>query len=161
MIHEVEGDILLTRAKSIAHGVSPSDDFKAGLALSLREMWPAMYKDFRHYCQTENPKEGTLWVWQGTQGPKLINLLTQQRPPRAGAHPGKASLENVGHCLKELRKYVLSEKVPSLAITKLATGVGGLDWPEVKALVVRNLGDLDIPVYVYSTYVKGAQAKEN
>lgn len=56
MIHEVEGDILLTRAQVIAHGVATNDDFKNGLALALRERWPALYKDFRHYCQTFHPK---------------------------------------------------------------------------------------------------------
>jgi O-acetyl-ADP-ribose deacetylase (regulator of RNase III) len=47
MIKEVAGDILLSKAGAIAHGVAPHDDFKQGLALSLREHWPGMYKDFR------------------------------------------------------------------------------------------------------------------
>ncbi|MFO1427950.1 MAG: hypothetical protein U1F11_13460 [Steroidobacteraceae bacterium] len=51
MIHEVTGDILLTKAQTIAHGISPNDHFSQGLALSLRERWPAMHKDFRHYCR--------------------------------------------------------------------------------------------------------------
>ena len=61
MIHEVSGDILLSKANVIAHGVSPNDDFHQGLALALREKWPAMYKDFRHYCRTEHPKPGAVW----------------------------------------------------------------------------------------------------
>ena len=42
MIHEVSGDILLTKAQAIAHGVSPNDHFDQGLALALREKWPTM-----------------------------------------------------------------------------------------------------------------------
>lgn len=61
MIQYVSGDILLSGAAAIAHGVAPNDDFKQGLALSLREQWPALYKDFRHYCKTTHPKEGGLW----------------------------------------------------------------------------------------------------
>lgn len=38
MIHEVQGDILLTDAQAIAHGVSPNDHFDVGLARALREM---------------------------------------------------------------------------------------------------------------------------
>ena len=49
MIVEVAGDILLTKAHAIAHGVAPSDHFDHGLALTLREKYPAMAKDFRHY----------------------------------------------------------------------------------------------------------------
>ena len=49
MLKEVTGDILLSTAGAIAHGIAPHDNFKQGLALSLREQWPGMYKDFRHY----------------------------------------------------------------------------------------------------------------
>ena len=61
MITEVQGDILLSKAAAIAHGVAPNDHFDSGLALSLRERWPAMVKDFRHYCQTSHPKSGEIW----------------------------------------------------------------------------------------------------
>jgi O-acetyl-ADP-ribose deacetylase (regulator of RNase III) len=46
MIHEVAGDILLSTAQAIAHGVAPNDHFDSGLALGLREKWPSMAKDF-------------------------------------------------------------------------------------------------------------------
>jgi hypothetical protein len=38
--------------------------------------------------------------------------------------------------------------------------VGGLEWSEVLPLIRTNLGDLEIPVYVYSQYHKGIQANE-
>ena len=41
MIKEVHGDILLTSAQAIAHGVAPNDHFDRGLALSLRENYPS------------------------------------------------------------------------------------------------------------------------
>ena len=47
MIREVSGDILLSQADVIAHGVAPADHFDTGLALALRERWPALAKDFR------------------------------------------------------------------------------------------------------------------
>jgi len=83
MIKEVTGDILLSKAAAIAHGVAPNDDFKQGLALALREQWPSMYKDFRHYCRTASPKTGTLWSWKGPQSPVLISLFTQDSAPRS------------------------------------------------------------------------------
>ena len=58
MIKEVHGDILLTGAQAIAHGVAPNDHFDRGLALSLRENYPSMAKDFRHYCRLDNPSPG-------------------------------------------------------------------------------------------------------
>lgn len=67
MLKEVTGDILLSTAAAIAHGVAPNDNFKQGLALALREQWPGMYKDFRHYCQTYNPKPGSAWSMERTE----------------------------------------------------------------------------------------------
>ncbi len=37
MIREVEGDILLSSAQVIAHGIATHDPFDSGLALALRE----------------------------------------------------------------------------------------------------------------------------
>ena len=84
MLKEVTGDILLSTAGAIAHGIAPHDNFKQGLALSLREQWPGMYKDFRHYCQTYNPKPGGAWSWKGPNSPVIINLFTQEQ---AGTRP--------------------------------------------------------------------------
>lgn len=160
MIKYVEGDITQTTADAFAHGVAPMDDFKQGLALNLRENWPSMYKDFRHYCKQNSPKEGTLWTWKGPGTPYIICLLTQQPAPSGNTHPGKATLPNLNHCFHALQKELKEREVKSLAITKIATGVGGLDWEDVKPLIESSLGELGIPVYVYETFKKGVKAEE-
>ena len=163
-IHEVAGDILLSGAHAIAHGVAPGDHFDTGLALSLRERWPALAKDFRHHCHLENPEPGDIWVWNGVlnEGGHLciINLLTQEPAPHGTGRPGKASTEYVGRALRELGHYAKKENLASLALPRLATGVGGLDWSEVKPLIERHLAAVDIPVYLYVTYHKGQKAVE-
>lgn len=161
MIREVSGDILSSQARAIAHGVAPNDDFHTGLALSLREHAPALYKDFRHYCQSTHPKPGSLWTWTGADGQRVVNLFTQE--PAEGHHggkPGKATLANVRHALKALRHEVEREGFASLALPRIATGVGGLDWDEVRPLVEEYLGDLPIPVLVYTTFRPGQVADE-
>lgn len=160
MMKEVSGDILLTKAEAIAHGVAVNDDFKHGLALQLRERWPAMYKDFRHFCKTHTPKEGDVWAWKGAGGPVIFNLFTQAAPPMEGGHPGKATLPNVNHALKHLVKQLNAEGVKSVAITKLATGVGGLNWDDVKAVINSDLVGYEGKVYLYSTFHANQQAAE-
>ncbi len=160
MIHEVAGDILLTKAKAIAHGVAPNDHFKNGLALELREQWPAMAKDFRHYANQSHPKTGEIWVWSGVGGVRILNLLTQEGGHEHGAKPGRATLPNVNHCLRRLRHELEKGEIASLALPKLATGVGGLKWKEVSPLIQQHLSDLSIPIYIYTTYLKGQKANE-
>ena len=159
MIHEVEGDILLTKAESIAHGVAPNDHFDSGLALALREQWPAMAKDFRHYAHQVHPNPGELWEWQSAGSIRFFNLLTQDGEP-GGGRPGRATLANVNHCLKRLRHELEKRTVKSIALPKLATGIGDLEWKDVHSLITQHLGDLPIPVYLYVVYHKGKQAAE-
>ncbi|HEY5646077.1 MAG TPA: macro domain-containing protein [Pseudomonadales bacterium] len=160
MLKQVAGDILLSQAQAIAHGVAPGDHFNQGLALALRESYPAMAKDFRHYCQLEHPKPGDLWVWTGADGKRIVNLMTQEPAKSEHAHPGNATTHNVNVTLRNLRKLAEEEGFASLALPRLATGVGGLDWAVVYELIERHLGDLDIPVYVYAQYQSGVAAKE-
>ena len=160
MIKEVHGDILLTNAQAIAHGVAPNDHFDRGLALSLRENYPSMAKDFRHYCRLDNPAPGEVWMWGGVGGVRIINLMTQEPAPSHNSHPGRATLPNVNHALRALVKLVKEENIKSLAIPRLATGYGGLDWDEVKPIIMDRLSELDIPIYIYTTYHKGEKAVE-
>lgn len=160
MIIEVKGDILLSKADAVAHGVAVNDDFKQGLALSIREQWPALYKDFRHYCHTSSPKEGEIWMWRGPGSAAFYQLFTQPAPKHEGDHPGKATLPNINHALKHLAHELEKSGAKSVAITKLATGVGGMPWSEVKPMIEKHLGGLKLNVYVYSTFAKGVKAEE-
>ena len=160
MIKQVEGDILLTKAQAIAHGVAAMDPMNQGLAKSLHEEYPAMHKDFHHWCHQHHPKPGTAWMWGGADGLRIVNLITQGGGYGHGGKPEPATIQYVNHALKALRKMATKEKFTSLALPRLATGVGGLDWTEVEPLIDKHLGDLDIPVYVYAVYHAGMQAKE-
>lgn len=163
MIHEVSGDILLSAAQAIAHGVAPNDPFHSGLALTLREKWPAMYKDFRHFCQTTHPKSGSIWTWAGVgeHGPiQIAALLTQEGGYEHGARPGPAAVSHIHHALKELHAWIVKEGITSVALPRLCTGVGGMSWDRVLPLIHQHLGALAIPVLVYSTYHKGVRATE-
>jgi O-acetyl-ADP-ribose deacetylase (regulator of RNase III) len=86
--------------------------------------------------------------------------MTQEGEHHQGAKPGKATTAHVNHSLRRLRHELEKDEIKSIALPKLATGVGGLEWSEVLPLIRTNLGDLEIPVYVYSHYKKGVQANE-
>lgn len=144
----------------IAHGVAPGDHFDQGLALALRKNYPAMVKDFRHYCQVNHPKPGEVWTWGGTGGQRIVNLLTQEPAKSKRSHPGKATLHNVNLVLKKLRELILDENFSSVALPRLATGVGGLDWQAVHERIEQYLGDLDVPIYLYETYQPDESAEE-
>lgn len=160
MIYEVEGDILLSGAEAIAHGVAANDPMNQGLAEALHKNFPAMHKDFHHWCNQQHPKTGSAWIWSGVGGARVINLLTQEGGYEHGSKPGNASVSNVNHSLRALKKMIAKERLSSVALPRLATGVGGLDWADVEPLIRNQLGDAGATIYVYKTYVPGKKGSE-
>ena len=160
MIYGIEGDILLSGAEAIAHGVAANDPMNQGLAAALHENYPSMHKDFHHWCHQQHPKLGSAWIWSGAEGARVINLITQEGGYEHGSKPGKASVSSVNHALRSLKKLIEKESLSSVAIPRLATGVGGLDWEDVRPLIVNQLNDTDAAIYVYEKYIPGKKAAE-
>ena len=160
MIYEVAGDILETEAQAIAHGVAANDPMKQGLAAALHERYPAMHKDFHHWCRQQHPKLGSAWVWSGAGGVRIVNLITQEGGYEHGSQPRAATVSSVNHALRALKKLIADEGFASVALPRLATGVGGLDWAEVRPLIHNQLGDVAASIYVYQQYVPGQKAQE-
>jgi O-acetyl-ADP-ribose deacetylase (regulator of RNase III) len=66
----------------------------------------------------------------------------------------------VNHALRALKKLIKAEGLSSVALPRLATGVGGLEWEEVQPLVSNQLSDVDANIYVYHRYIPGKKATE-
>jgi O-acetyl-ADP-ribose deacetylase (regulator of RNase III) len=99
-------------------------------------------------------------MWGGPGGVRVVNLLTQEGGYGAGGRPGRATEKHVRDALRELAKMATDEGFTSIALPRLATGVGGLEWDAVWPIVQDRLGALQIPVFVYSTYHKDQKAAE-
>lgn len=149
MVYEVEGDILATKAAAIALGVAANDPMNQGLSAALHERYPAMHKDFHQWCRRKHPKPGSAWIWSGAGGVRVINLITQDGGYEHGSKRQRPTVSDVNHALRALRKLIEHEHITSVALPRLATGVGGLDWTEVRPLIDKQLGDVAAEIYVY------------
>ena len=67
---------------------------------------------------------------------------------------------NLEKTLKNLVKFIEKDKPDSIAIPKLASGVGGLEWDDVRQSIDKFLDGIEVLVYVYTTYSKAVKAKE-
>jgi O-acetyl-ADP-ribose deacetylase (regulator of RNase III) len=158
MIREVAGDILLSKADVIAHAVAPADDFLTGLGKSMKEAFPEMNTAFLDYCKKLHPMPGDAWTWNG-QGKKIVCLFTQQQALKKGEKPGAATIDAVDHALTNLRSVLKKTKAKTCAVSKVASGTGGMDWAKVKPLVDKHLSDLSCQVVVYTTHKPGVAAE--
>lgn len=160
MIFKVEGDILLSQAQAIVVGVEKNDPMDKCLALELSNKYPTMRKDFHRWCHQHNTKPGEAWLWTGPDKIHIVHLITQESLESPDHLHGKATLNNIRHALSSLVKIITDEKLGSIALPRIATGVGDLDWDDVLPLIENSLGGLGIPVYVYATYIAGKAAVE-
>ncbi len=160
MIYEVEGDILLSKAQVIAHGVSVNDPMGQGLAKILHENFPPMHKAFHHWCHQHHPKAGTVWVWEELKNTKIAHLIIKDGGYAHQPHLIKTSPSHIKHALHAFKKLAIKENFTSLALPRLGTGLGGIAWEEVLPIIYAELDELKIPVYVYVVYKAQKHALE-
>lgn len=153
MIKEVYGNILWSKSDAIVQAIAQNEDFSEGLACLIRQEWPAIDKDFKVCCGNGALVPGDIWAWENTGGVDVINLITH-------GESHEDSLDNLDQSLAKLANVVKCDGLKSLAIPKVGTDVGDLDWRDVKPLIEKHLAALEIPVYLYTIFHKNIAAVE-
>jgi O-acetyl-ADP-ribose deacetylase (regulator of RNase III) len=110
----------------------------AGIAVSFRERYPAMYEEYRRRCKAE-PRQfnlGDVFLWRDEQQPWVFNLATQERYWR-----GRASYEAIEAALMTMRQQADAEAIQTIAMPRIGVGYGGLSWKKVRAIIERVFAD--------------------
>ena len=139
MIYEVEGDVLMS------------------LARKLQEKFPSMRDQFIEWCEETNPEPGDIWLWGGNTKTRVLNLIAGET---AEPELGRSSRPNkiAGHrALRAVNKLVIDERFNSIALPRIGSGVGGIDWLEVRGMMASQLGELIIPLFVDVTAHDGIE----
>jgi O-acetyl-ADP-ribose deacetylase (regulator of RNase III) len=151
MIREVHGDILTADAEALVNPVNTVGVMGAGLALQFKRSYPEMYREYRAACEEHEIQIGEMHVYMLCRNPHhkppywIINFPTKEdwRNP--------SELEWIDSGLDQLSWEVTSREIRSIAIPPLGCGLGGLHWPDVRALIEQRLGDLDgVDVMLYA-----------
>lgn len=160
MIYEVEGDILLSRAQVIVQEVAVGDLMVRGFARKLKERYPVMVTEFTEWCQQHDPEPGAVWLWGSLDKALILNLITKQGDADDPGRPGKPTKLGIYRSLHALNEMALTERFTSIAMPKIGTGIGGLDWDEVRGMMHSQLGELLIPIFIYVLELDGQVAFE-
>ncbi|MDR3697136.1 macro domain-containing protein [Mucilaginibacter sp.] len=153
------GNILEAKADALVNTVNTVGVMGKGIALQFKNEFPENYKE---YTDAVNRKEITVGKVQivpvnGLNGVKyVVNFPTKAH----WRYPSK--MEWIKDGLKDLHEKVKALKIESIAVPPLGCGNGGLNWEDVKPIIVEALSDLEINVFVYepSLAIKEALKKE-
>jgi len=139
MIESMTGNLLRADADALVNAVNCVGVMGKGIALQFKQAFPEMFASYREAVAAGAVKPGSMHVFAtgALDGPKfIINFPTKRH------WKGASRLEDIRAGLVDLVHQVRELRVCSIAIPPLGCGYGGLDWAEVKPLVVAAFESL-------------------
>jgi len=147
MIEFTSGDILRDDSEAIINTVNCVGVMGRGIALQFKNMWPENFKAYEAACKREEVQPGRMFVFDTNQltSPRYIINFPTKRHWR-----GKSRLQDIDAGLSALLAEIHRRGIRSIAIPPLGSGLGGLDWAEVRPRIEAAMADLpEVRVRVY------------
>ncbi len=118
-----------------------------GVALQFKNAYPDNFKAYSAACERKEVRPGHMFVYEASHvgGPRYIINFPTKRHWR-----GKSRMEDVEAGLVALVQEIKERNIRSIALPPLASGLGGLEWQEVRQRIeagLRELSDVRIVVF--------------
>jgi len=147
MIRYVQGDVVGADAEALVNTVNCVGVMGRGVALQFKHAFPANYRAYAAACRHGEVHPGRVFVFEMGElaSPRyIINFPTKRH------WKGKSRIEDIRSGLVSLVNELKERGIQSVAVPPLGTGLGGLDWNEVRPLIEAALSELsetDVIVY--------------
>jgi O-acetyl-ADP-ribose deacetylase (regulator of RNase III) len=152
MIEYRSGDILKSEQDALVNTVNCVGIMGRGIALQFKNAYPQNFKAYEAACKRGEVQPGRLFVFeteQLTPPHYIINFPTKRH------WRGKSRIEDIEAGLIALVDVIRAKGIRSVAVPPLGSGLGGLDWNQVKPSIERTLSPLE-GVYVVVYEPRGA-----
>lgn len=156
MIQYTSGDILKEDAEALVNTVNCVGVMGRGIALQFKNAFPENFEAYANACKEEAVQPGRMFVFKTGQltNPRYIINFPTKRHWR-----GNSRMEDIEAGLIALVQTIQEYNIHSIAIPPLGSGLGGLDWSEVKPRIVAVLSPLrEVKVIIYEPH--GAPTSE-
>ncbi len=139
MIEYKKGDILREDVEALVNTVNCVGIMGRGIALQFKNAFPENFKSYVAACERHEVRPGQMLVFKtgGLTNPKYIINFPTKRHWR-----GKSRFEDIEAGLVALVNEIRSRDIQSIAIPPLGSGLGGLDWSNVRPRIERTLQEL-------------------
>lgn len=147
MIEYTHGDILRSDAEALINTVNCVGVMGRGIALQFKEAFPANFKAYVAACKRAEVQPGRMFVFETGQltPPRTIINFPTKRHWR-----GKSRMEDIDAGLVALVETIRERGIRSIAVPPLGSGLGGLDWAQVRPRIAAALGVLaDVRVIIF------------
>jgi O-acetyl-ADP-ribose deacetylase (regulator of RNase III) len=139
MIKLTQGDILKADAEALVNTVNCVGVMGRGIALQFRKAFPDNFKAYKAACDNGQVQPGKMFVYDLNRlyNPRfIINFPTKRH------WKGKSRIEDIKSGLEALTTIVQQQQLRSVAIPPLGCGLGGLNWEEVRSLIIKAFQSL-------------------
>ncbi len=156
MIEYKTGNILTEDAEAIINTVNCVGVMGRGIALQFKKGFPENFKAYAAACKREEVQPGRMFVYDkgGLTNPRYIVNFPTKRHWR-----GKSRMTDIESGLVALVNEIRERGIQSIAIPPLGSGLGGLEWPDVRTRIEQALAGLeDVHVIIFEP--KGAPPAE-
>jgi O-acetyl-ADP-ribose deacetylase (regulator of RNase III) len=149
MIEFKTGDILQADAEALVNTVNCVGIMGRGIALQFKQAFPDNFKAYEAACARTEVQPGRMFVTETgfLANPKFIINFPTKRHWR-----GRSRIEDIEAGLKALADEIRRRGIRSIAVPPLGSGLGGLDWAEVRPLIEAALGKLDVQAIVFEPH---------
>lgn len=147
MIEYTSGDILTEDAEALVNTVNCVGVMGRGIALQFKKAYPENFKAYAEACKLDEVQPGRMFIHRlrGLTNPRYIINFPTKRHWR-----GKSRMEDIDSGLAALTGDIRKLGIRSVAVPPLGSGLGGLEWTEVRDRIEGTLGGLnDVRVVVY------------
>ena len=146
MITFTHGNLLEAPVDALVNTVNTVGVMGKGIALMFKERFDYNYQLYTAACKAKQIHTGKMFVTETHEltGPRLIINFPTKQHWRADSR-----MEWIIEGLLDLRRFIIEQKVSSVAIPPLGAGNGGLEWPLVREQIEKVLGDLDVEILVF------------
>lgn len=159
MIRFVQGDILQADAEALVNTVNCVGVMGRGIALQFKNVFPANFRAYEAACQRKEVQPGRMFVFdigELTSPRYIVNFPTKRH------WRGKSRIEDIQAGLAALVDEIRERSIRSIAIPPLGSGLGGLDWAEVRPLIAQALAALpEVEVLVFEPGGSPADPRAN
>lgn len=155
MIEYKRGDILKEDAEALVNTVNCVGVMGRGVALQFKKAFPENFKAYAAACRRNEVQPGKMFVFEtGQFNPRYIINFPTKRHWRA-----KSRMEDIKSGLDALVETIREYEIRSVALPPLGSGLGGLEWEDVREQIESALAKLtDVQTVVFEP--DGAPASE-